>query len=119
MAKVRCGIIAFALTAALAHRARTPQADLTSQPSLNAFCASMAEDPRDPGIGNLALELLVAYWGSVRAMYAPFETAMLSGSTRVYDHTIPRGQVCARAVLYKRTVFDKRTVLDKLTVLDK
>ena len=78
-----------ALTAALANRARNPQADLTSQPSLNALCASMAVDPRDPGVDYLTLEPLDAYWGSVRAMYTPFETGMLSGSAQMYDRAIP------------------------------
>ena len=29
----------------------------------------------------------------VREMYAPFETGMLAGSARVFDHEIPGGQV--------------------------
>ena len=67
-----------------------------SQLSLNAFCASTAGDSRDPGVDYLALEPLGAYWGSFRALYAPFETGMLSGNARVYDHAIPDGQVRAR-----------------------
>ena len=33
-----------------------------------------------------------AFWSRVRVMYAPFESGMLSGSARVYDHQIPGGQ---------------------------
>mmetsp|Transcript_8675 Transcript_8675/g.13352 ORF Transcript_8675/g.13352 Transcript_8675/m.13352 type:complete len:1007 (-) Transcript_8675:1066-4086(-) len=83
MTRQGCDIIDFAIAS---------MADLTSQPSLNAFCAAMAGMPRDPKINYLALEPLDVYWMKVREMYAPFETGMLSGSARVYDHEIPGGQ---------------------------
>lgn len=61
------------------------QADQTSQPSLNAFCAAMTGAERDPGIDYLALQPLVRYWAKIREMYRPFESGMLSGAcaTRV------------------------------------
>mmetsp|Transcript_6346 Transcript_6346/g.19249 ORF Transcript_6346/g.19249 Transcript_6346/m.19249 type:complete len:1231 (+) Transcript_6346:36-3728(+) len=83
MARCGCDIIDFA-TASMA--------DLTSQPSLNAFCAAMDGMPRSPGIDYMTLEPLDMYWMRVREMYAPFETGMLAGSARVFDHEIPGGQ---------------------------
>lgn len=83
MARCGCDIIDFA-TASMA--------DLTSQPSLNAFCAAMHGMPRSPGIDYMSLEPLDIYWMRVREMYAPFETGMLAGSARVFDHEIPGGQ---------------------------
>ena len=47
-------------------------ADLTSQPSLNAFCAAMEGLERAPGIDYMRLEPYDVYWAKVRAMYAPF-----------------------------------------------
>ena len=78
-----CDIIDFA-TASLA--------DATSQPSLNAFCASLVGHPRDPKIDYLKLEPLDMHWGKIRELYAPFECGMKSGSARVFDHEIPGGQ---------------------------
>ena len=83
MSAAGCDIIDFAIAS---------MADLTSQPSLNAFCAAMAGDARDPGIDYMSLEPLDIYWMQVREMYAPFETGMLAGSARVFDHEIPGGQ---------------------------
>ena len=40
-------------------------ADSTSQPSLNAFVASLAGHPRDPKIDYLTLEPLDMYWSQV------------------------------------------------------
>jgi acetyl-CoA carboxylase carboxyl transferase alpha subunit len=67
-------------------------ADGTSQPSLNAFLASMAGHERSPGMDYLSLEPYDIYWAKVRDMYSPFESGMLSGTARVYDHEIPGGQ---------------------------
>ena len=52
-----CDIIDFAIAS---------MADLTSQPSLNAFCAAMAGDARDPGIDYMSLEPLDIYWMQAR-----------------------------------------------------
>jgi pyruvate carboxylase len=78
-----CDIVDFAIES---------MADQTSQPSLNAFCAAMAGSERDPGIDYLALQPLVRYWARIREMYRPFESGMLSGTARVFEHQIPGGQ---------------------------
>eukprot|EP00750_Incisomonas_marina_P017896 INCI2562.2.p1 GENE.INCI2562.2~~INCI2562.2.p1 ORF type:complete len:1331 (-),score=232.62 INCI2562.2:11-3901(-) len=78
-----CDIIDFAVES---------MADQTSQPSLNAFCAAMTGAERDPGIDYLALQPLVRYWAKIREMYRPFESGMLSGTARVFEHQIPGGQ---------------------------
>jgi pyruvate carboxylase len=58
MAAAGCNIIDFA-TASMAN--------CTSQPSLNAFLAAMAGDPRDPGIDYLTAEPYDIYWAKVRS----------------------------------------------------
>jgi len=67
-------------------------ADGTSQPSLNAFVASMVGDPRETGIDYLTLEPLDNTWMRIRDMYAPFESGLRGGSARVFQHQIPGGQ---------------------------
>ena len=69
-------------------------ADGTSQPSLNAFLADLetAGNERFPGIPYLSLERLDSFWARIRSLYSPFESGMLSGTARVYDHQIPGGQ---------------------------
>ena len=60
-----------------------PQADQTSQPSLNAFCAALDGTERDPQIDYLALQPLVRYWARIREMYQPFESGMLAGGSQL------------------------------------
>eukprot|EP00440_Ansanella_granifera_P019967 gb/GFBE01021697.1/.p1 GENE.gb/GFBE01021697.1/~~gb/GFBE01021697.1/.p1 ORF type:complete len:1330 (+),score=334.12 gb/GFBE01021697.1/:1-3990(+) len=67
-------------------------ADTTSQPSLNAFCATMKGHPRDPQIDYKTLEPLDNYWMRVREFYSIYESGMLAGSASVYHHQIPGGQ---------------------------
>jgi len=67
-------------------------ADGTSQPSLNAFVATMEGKPRDTGINFKELELLDQYWAFVRDMYSVFESGMKAMTARVFDHQIPGGQ---------------------------
>lgn len=67
-------------------------ADTTSQPSLNAFLASMEGHPQDPKIPYLTLERLDQYWSQVRTMYQHFESGLKCGTARVYEHQIPGGQ---------------------------
>jgi acetyl-CoA carboxylase carboxyl transferase alpha subunit len=83
MANSGCDIVDLA-TAALA--------DGTSQPSLNAFVAMMNGGPRDTGIDYMDLEPYDMYWMRVRSMYGIYESGMLSGSARVFEHQIPGGQ---------------------------
>jgi len=63
-------------------------ADTTSQPSFNAFVATVP----DTGFEYKKLEPLDNYWLRLRANYFIFESGMLSGSASVYDHQIPGGQ---------------------------
>ena len=65
---------------------------LTSQPSLNAIVESLRFTPRDTGVDPLALIELSRYWDEVRAMYAPFESALKSPSAEVYAYEMPGGQ---------------------------
>lgn len=67
-------------------------ADTTSQPSINAFLASVQGTPRDPKIPYMALENLDRYYGLLRELYEPFESGMKSGTARVFDNEIPGGQ---------------------------
>eukprot|EP00604_Paraphysomonas_vestita_P000599 CAMPEP_0174824330 /NCGR_PEP_ID=MMETSP1107-20130205/33192_1 /TAXON_ID=36770 /ORGANISM="Paraphysomonas vestita, Strain GFlagA" /LENGTH=1169 /DNA_ID=CAMNT_0016051125 /DNA_START=367 /DNA_END=3876 /DNA_ORIENTATION=+ len=67
-------------------------ADGTSQPSMNTFVAMVEGGSRDTGLNYLDLETYDMYWAKVRDMYRPFESGMLSGSARVYEHQIPGGQ---------------------------
>ena len=83
MARVGCNIIDFA-TASMA--------DGTSQPSLNAFIAMMEGGSRDTGLNFMDLEPYDTFWADIRKIYSPFESGMLSGSARVFDHQIPGGQ---------------------------
>jgi len=67
-------------------------ADTTSQPSLNAFLATMETHERDPHIPWKSLEIIDAYWLRLRALYSIYESGILSGSASVYAHQIPGGQ---------------------------
>lgn len=65
----------------------------TSQPSMNALVAMLEGFPeRATGLEYLQLEPYDMYWARVRSMYSQFESGMLSGSARVYEHQIPGGQ---------------------------
>lgn len=37
---------------------------------------------------------LIAFWEQTRGLYAPFEADMRAGSTDVYLHEMPGGEVC-------------------------
>ena len=65
---------------------------LTSQPSLGALVANMANTDFDTGIKSSDIAPLNTYWENVRQVYAPFESGQLSGSSDVYEHEIPGGQ---------------------------
>ncbi len=65
---------------------------LTSQPSLNALVESLRFTPRDTGVDPLALIELSRYWDEVRALYAPFESALKAPSSEVYVYEMPGGQ---------------------------
>lgn len=65
---------------------------MTSQPSLGALVANLRGSERDTGISLNSIPALNSYWEDVRALYAPFESGQLSGSSDVYFHEIPGGQ---------------------------
>mmetsp|Transcript_36116 Transcript_36116/g.84374 ORF Transcript_36116/g.84374 Transcript_36116/m.84374 type:complete len:1243 (-) Transcript_36116:126-3854(-) len=65
---------------------------LTSQPSLGAIVANNRGTELDTGIDSAGLGPLNTYWENIRALYAPFESGQLSGSSDVYAHEIPGGQ---------------------------
>lgn len=83
--------------------ATASMADGTSQPSMNALVAMLEGGDRATAFRFLDLEPYDMYWARVRLLYSDFESGMLSGSARVYEHQIPgeRGVVCC-AVLYHR-----------------
>jgi len=64
----------------------------TSQPSLNAIAAALANTKRDPGFDAEALLAYSDYWERVRAQYAPFDTGPRHGLADLYLHEMPGGQ---------------------------
>eukprot|EP00939_MAST-03C_sp_MAST-3C-sp1_P004458 g4458.t1 len=83
MAQAGCEIVDTAISS---------MSDCTSQPSMNAFLATLEKQPRDPKIDHLELTPVVKYWQNVRELYEPFENGMRCGNAKVYDHQIPGGQ---------------------------
>ncbi len=73
--------------------ASAPMAGTTSQPSLSALVASLANTERDTGLSQDAVFSLEPYWDAVRTAYRPFESGLPSPTGRVYTHEIPGGQL--------------------------
>ncbi|MBP1325572.1 pyruvate carboxylase [Leucobacter exalbidus] len=73
--------------------ASAPMSGTTSQPSMSALVAALADTERDTGISQDAVYALEPYWDSVRALYKPFESGLPSPTGRVYTHEIPGGQL--------------------------
>ena len=67
-------------------------AGLTSQPSMGAIVAALHGSARDTQVRLEDIHELNAYWEQVRALYAPFESGLRSGSADVYMHEMPGGQ---------------------------
>ncbi len=65
---------------------------LTSQPNLNSLVAALQRQSRDTGLPLDDLNDISQYWEDIRALYAPFESGLQSGTAQVYDHEIPGGQ---------------------------
>ncbi|WP_293694771.1 pyruvate carboxylase [uncultured Agrococcus sp.] len=65
----------------------------TSQPSLSALVAAVANTPRDTGLDLAAVGELEPYWEAVRRLYRPFESGLPAPTGRVYHHEIPGGQL--------------------------
>eukprot|EP00095_Tigriopus_kingsejongensis_P005219 maker-scaffold5582_size4507-snap-gene-0.0 protein:Tk05219 transcript:maker-scaffold5582_size4507-snap-gene-0.0-mRNA-1 annotation:"pyruvate carboxylase" len=65
---------------------------LTSQPNFNSVVAMLKGTERECEMDLHKLNQYSNYWEDVRAMYAPFESGLKSGSAEVYDHQMPGGQ---------------------------
>jgi len=66
---------------------------LTSQPNLGSIVEALRGGPRDPGLDRDALAAIDTYWDGARRLYAAFESDMRAGSSGVYAHGMPGGQV--------------------------
>ncbi|WP_024301642.1 pyruvate carboxylase [Pseudogulbenkiania sp. MAI-1] len=66
---------------------------LTSQPNLGSIVAALEGSERDPGLDRKHLQQLSTYWEGVRQCYAPYEADMRAGTSEVYRHEMPGGQV--------------------------
>ncbi len=66
---------------------------LTSQPCLGSIVESLRNTPRDTGLDPDAIREISMYWEEVRAQYGAFESDMRSGTSEVYLHEMPGGQV--------------------------
>lgn len=73
--------------------ASAPMSGNTSQPSLSALVAALANTERDTGIDEQAVYALEPYWDAVRRVYKPFESGLTAPTGRVYTHEIPGGQL--------------------------
>ncbi|GAB2572022.1 pyruvate carboxylase [Leucobacter ruminantium] len=73
--------------------ASAPMSGTTSQPSLSALVAALADTDRDTGLSQEAVYSLEPYWDAVRTLYKPFESGLPSPTGRVYTHEIPGGQL--------------------------
>lgn len=65
---------------------------LTSQPNFNSVAAMLKGHERECELDLPRLNQYSNYWEDVRAMYAPFESGLKSGSAEVYEHEMPGGQ---------------------------
>lgn len=73
--------------------AAAPMSGTTSQPSLSALVAALADTDRDTGLDLQSVSDLEPYWEAVRNLYAPFESGLPGPTGRVYHHEIPGGQL--------------------------
>jgi len=65
----------------------------TSQPSLGAIVGALKNTPQETGLNMSEINAVNEYWEEARGLYAPFESGQKSGSSDVYDHEMPGGQV--------------------------
>lgn len=73
--------------------AAAPMAGTTSQVSMSALVAAMANTERETRLDLRHVMDLEPYWDMVRRQYKPFESGLDSPTGRVYDHEIPGGQL--------------------------
>lgn len=76
----------------IADMALNSMSGLTSQPALNSIAAALQETDRDTGMNLSGMQGLSDYWGTVRPVYAQFESGLKSGSAEIYKYEIPGGQ---------------------------
>jgi pyruvate carboxylase len=77
----------------VADAAISSMSGLTSQANLNSLVEALRNTERDSGLDIEALNRCSDYWESVRELYYPFESGMRSGTSQVYHHEIPGGQL--------------------------
>ncbi len=66
---------------------------LTSQPALGSIVEALRHSDRETGLDPDAIREISRYWEGVRRLYAPFESEMRAGTSDVYLHEMPGGQV--------------------------
>src|SRR5204862_243850 len=77
----------------VADAAISSMSGLMSQPNLNSLVEAFRNTERETGVDLDALNAVSDYWEGVRGHYYPFESGMLAGSSDVYRHEIPGGQI--------------------------
>ncbi|MEO0912760.1 MAG: pyruvate carboxylase, partial [Pseudomonadota bacterium] len=65
----------------------------TSQPCFGSIVEALRHTERDTKLDPEAVREISTYWESVRAKYGAFEADMKSGTSEVYLHEMPGGQV--------------------------
>ncbi len=73
--------------------AAASMAGTTSQVSMSALVAALADTERDTGLSLTAVTSLEPYFEGLRKLYAPFESGLPGPTGRVYIHEIPGGQL--------------------------
>ncbi len=64
----------------------------TSQPCLGSIVEALKNTDRDTGLDIGSIREISAYWETVRAQYAAFESGTTSPASEVYLHEMPGGQ---------------------------
>ena len=66
---------------------------MTSQPPLGSIVAALQHHVRDTGLNLDAVREISTYWEGVRRMYGGFESDLRAGTSEVWLHEMPGGQV--------------------------
>jgi pyruvate carboxylase len=77
----------------IADAAISSMSGLTSQANLNSLVEALRNTERETDLNVDALNRCSDYWESVRELYYPFESGMRAGTSQVYQHEIPGGQI--------------------------
>jgi len=77
----------------IADAAISSMSGLTSQANLNSLVEALRNTERESDLDIEALNRCSDYWESVRELYYPFESGMRAGTSQVYQHEIPGGQI--------------------------